>query len=174
MVPQRKVSSISVLVRSIAPTVTAASTCFSLAPNGKLTVFTSLDYARIVADGNRRGVRVLKEFLEYASHGAFTPGRQSGEEPDSDFERWFLSRLKSASYEAHPQVGVAKYRIDIGVIHPDKPGSYILGVECDGATYHSSKSARDRDRLRQDVLEGLNWGFTGCGRPIGTAIPNAN
>jgi very-short-patch-repair endonuclease len=74
-----------------------------------------------------------------------------------DFERWFLARLKSASYEAHPQVGVAKYRIDIGVVHPDKPGSYILGVECDGATYHSSKSARDRDRLRQDVLEGLNW-----------------
>lgn len=123
----------------------------------KLTVFTSLDHARIVADGSRRGVRVLKEFLEYASRGSFTPGRRSGEEPDSDFERWFLSRLNSANYEAHPQVGVAKYRIDIGVVHPDKPGSYILGVECDGATYHSSKSARDRDRLRQDVLEGLNW-----------------
>jgi very-short-patch-repair endonuclease len=123
----------------------------------KLTVFTSLDHARIVADGNRRGVRVLKEFLEYASRGAFTPGRQTEEEPDSDFERWFLSRLKSASYQAHPQVGVAKYRIDIGVVHPDKPGSYILGVECDGATYHSSKSARDRDRLRQAVLEDLNW-----------------
>jgi hypothetical protein len=123
----------------------------------KLMVFTSLDYARIVADNNRRGVRVLKEFLEYASRGAFTPGRQSGEEPDSDFERWFLSRLKCANYEAHPQVGVARYRIDIGVVHPDKPGSYVLGVECDGATYHSSKSARDRDRLRQDVLESLNW-----------------
>jgi very-short-patch-repair endonuclease len=123
----------------------------------KLTVFTSLDHARIVADGNRRGVRVLKEFLEYASRGAFTPGRQTGEEPDSDFERWFLSRLRSANYEAHPQVGVAKYRIDIGVVHPDKPGSYILGVECDGATYHSAKSARDRDRLRQAVLEDLNW-----------------
>lgn len=123
----------------------------------KLTVFTSLDHARIVADGSRRGVRVLKEFLEYASRGSFTPGRRSGEEPGSDFERWFLSRLNSASYEAHPQVGVAKYRIDIGVVHPDQPGTYILGVECDGATYHSSKSARDRDRLRQDVLEGLNW-----------------
>jgi very-short-patch-repair endonuclease len=123
----------------------------------KLTVFTSLDYAQIVADGNRRGVRVLKEFLEYASRGTITPGRQSGEEPESDFERWFLSRLKSASYDAHPQVGVAKYRIDIGVVHPDKPGSYILGIECDGATYHSSKCARDRDRLRQDVLEKLNW-----------------
>lgn len=123
----------------------------------KLTVFTSLDHAQIVADGNRRGVRVLKEFLEYATHGTITPGRATGGEPESDFERWFLSRLKSAGYDAHPQVGVAKYRIDIGVVHPDKEGSYVLGVECDGATYHSSKSARDRDRLRQDVLEGLNW-----------------
>lgn len=75
---------------------------------GRNTVFTSLDHARIVADGNRRGVRVLKEFLEYASRGSFTPGRQTGEEPDSDFERWFISRLKSANYEARPQVGVAK------------------------------------------------------------------
>src|SRR3984957_10355104 len=52
---------------------------------------------------------------------------------------------------------VAPYRIDIGVVHPDRPGSYIIGLECDGATYHSSKSARDRDRLRQSVLEELNW-----------------
>ena len=80
-----------------------------------------------------------------------------GQEPDSDFERWFLARLKAAGYEAHPQVGVAKYRIDIGIIHPDKPGNYIIGLECDGATYHSSKSARDRDRIRPHVLEELNW-----------------
>ena len=123
----------------------------------KLTVFTSLDHGQIVADGSSRGVRVLKEFLEYAAHGTITPGRSIGAPPDSDFERWFLSRLKAEGYDAHPQVGVAKYRIDIGVVHPDRQGSYILGVECDGATYHSSKAARDRDRLRQDVLEGLNW-----------------
>jgi hypothetical protein len=123
----------------------------------KLTVFTSLDHSAIVADGRSRGVRVLKEFLEYASSGTITPGRRTGAEPDSDFERWFISRLRAEGYDAHPQVGVAKYRIDIGVVHPEKPGNYILGVECDGATYHSSKSARDRDRLRQDVLEGLNW-----------------
>jgi predicted RNase H-like HicB family nuclease len=123
----------------------------------KLTVFTSLDIGQIVADGHSRGVRVLKEFLEYAQTGTISPGRRTGAEPDSDFERWFLSRLNAAGYDAHPQVGVAKYRIDIGIVHPDKPGNYILGLECDGATYHSSKSARDRDRLRQDVLEGLNW-----------------
>jgi very-short-patch-repair endonuclease len=64
---------------------------------------------------------------------------------------------RGARRKAHPQVGVAKYRIDIGIVHPDKPRSYILGLECDGATYHSSKAARDRDRLRQSVLEELNW-----------------
>lgn len=123
----------------------------------KLAVFTSLDHGQIVANGNSRGVRVLKEFLEYAASGTTTPGRSLGDPPDSDFERWFLSRLKVAGYDAHPHVGVAKYRIDIGVVHPDRPANYILGVECDGARYHSSKAARDRDRLRQDVLEGLNW-----------------
>ena len=92
----------------------------------KLTVFTSLDHAQIVAEGKQRGVRVLKEFLEYASRGTITPGRQTGAEPDSDFERWFLSRLKSAGYEAHPQVGVAKYRIDLGVVHPDKKAATSL------------------------------------------------
>jgi very-short-patch-repair endonuclease len=123
----------------------------------KLALFTSLDPSQILPDGKQRGVRVLKEFLEYAASGTIHHGRQTGQEPDSDFERWFLSRLKSAGYIAHPQVGVAQYRIDIGVVHPEKPGSYIIGLECDGATYHSSKSARDRDRLRQSVLEELNW-----------------
>src|SRR5690606_22192820 len=55
------------------------------------------------------------------------------------------------------QVGVAGFRIDLGIRHPDWPYGYILGVECDGAAYHSSKSSRDRDRLRQEVLEGLGW-----------------
>lgn len=59
--------------------------------------------------------------------------------------------------EVVPQVGVAGFRIDLGVRHPDWPYGYILGVECDGAAYHSSKSSRDRDRLRQEVLEGLGW-----------------
>ncbi|OSJ29693.1 hypothetical protein BSZ19_26165 [Bradyrhizobium japonicum] len=123
----------------------------------RLALFTSLDPSQILPEGKQRGVRVLKEFLEYAASGTIQHGRQTGQEPDSDFERWFLSRLKSAGYVAHPQVGVAQYRIDIGVVHPDRPGSYIIGLECDGATYHSSKSARDRDRLRQSVLEELNW-----------------
>jgi len=65
--------------------------------------------------------------------------------------------LRDLEFVAVPQVGQAGYRIDIGVRHPELPGRFVLGVECDGAAYHSSKVARDRDRLRQGVLEGLGW-----------------
>ena len=57
----------------------------------------------------------------------------------------------------HPQVGVAGYRIDLGVKHPQYPYGYLMGIECDGATYHSAKSARERDIIRQQILEGLGW-----------------
>lgn len=56
-----------------------------------------------------------------------------------------------------PQVGISKFRIDLGVVHPDWPGDFLCGVECDGATYHSAATARDRDRVRAAILEGLGW-----------------
>jgi hypothetical protein len=62
------------------------------------------------------------------------------------------TRLRSCS-----SVGCSGYKIDIGVIDPVNPGCYLLGVECDGTTYKSSNSARDRDRLREQVLKGLGW-----------------
>jgi very-short-patch-repair endonuclease len=65
--------------------------------------------------------------------------------------------LQAHGFEVHPQVGIAGYWIDLGVVHPQRPGTYVLGVECDGASYHSARSARDRDRLRQRVLEGYGW-----------------
>lgn len=54
-------------------------------------------------------------------------------------------------------MGTAGYFIDVGVKDPGKPGRYLMGIECDGAMYHSAKSVRDRDRLRQQILEGLGW-----------------
>lgn len=80
-------------------------------------------------------------------------------EPDSDFEVFVMDQIRAMGYEPVPQVGVAGYFIDIGVKHPSWPFGFVLGVECDGASYHSAKSARDRDRLRQEVLEGLGWRF---------------
>lgn len=57
------------------------------------------------------------------------------------------------------QFGCSGYWIDYGAQHPVRPGQMVLAIECDGASYHSSATARDRDRLRQEHLERLGWIF---------------
>jgi very-short-patch-repair endonuclease len=84
-------------------------------------------------------------------------GEETHHDLDSDFEMFVKEKLESIGCEVHPQVGVAGYRVDLGVKHPKYPYGYLAGIECDGATYHSSKSARERDVIRQQVLEGLGW-----------------
>ncbi|WP_048910293.1 DUF3320 domain-containing protein [Streptomyces sp. NRRL WC-3744] len=111
-------------------------------------------------DSPNESVQYLKRYLEYAESGPSVLARdvvQSDAEPDSPFEESVLAVLRGWGYRVQPQVGVAGYRIDIGVRHPEWPGAYALGIECDGAMYHSSKAARDRDRLREQVLNGLGW-----------------
>jgi transcription elongation GreA/GreB family factor len=82
---------------------------------------------------------------------------ETGREPDSDFERCVIDVLKASGYAVTPQLGVAGYRIDIAVEHPDHRGTYLAAIECDGATYHSAQSVRDRDRIRQEILESMGW-----------------
>ena len=103
------------------------------------------------------GVRALRAYLCYALTGRLEEAPQMGREPDSDFEIWVKEQLLLAGYQVDHQVGVSGFYLDLAVRHPDYPGIYLMGIECDGATYHSSRSARDRDRLRQEVLETLGW-----------------
>jgi len=106
---------------------------------------------------NARGVIALKNFLAYARTGILQQPYSTGKEPDTPFEEAVIKALAQNSIEVEPQVGTAGFFIDIAVKDRENPGRYIMGIECDGATYHSSRSARDRDRLRQEVLEGLGW-----------------
>jgi very-short-patch-repair endonuclease len=120
-------------------------------------VFTSMRTDDIRPDEkSQRGVHILKAYLEYAETGRLDIGFASGREPDSEFEEFVRDRLREKGFEVIPQVGVAGYFIDLAVKHPNRSG-FVLGIECDGAGYHSSRSARDRDRLRQQVLERLQW-----------------
>ena len=104
-----------------------------------------------------RGVEALKAFLHYAETGVLDVPAPTGREADSPFESAVAAALRNRGYDIEHQVGSAGFYIDLAVVDPKRPGRYLLGIECDGASYHSARSARDRDRLRQQVLEGLDW-----------------
>jgi REase_MTES_1575/Protein of unknown function (DUF4011)/AAA domain len=101
----------------------------------------------------------LRRYLDFAERGvvALTPITIGEGQPESPFESAVLDVVRGWGYLVEPQVGHAGYRIDMAIRHPEKRGTWLLGIECDGAAYHSSRTARDRDRLRQEVLEGLGW-----------------
>jgi len=130
---------------------------FTRAKN-RTVVFSSLDPDRIQTTPNSPwGLRALKQYLIFARTGILQQADESLDQPTTDFERSVGTVLKEKGYDVVPQVGVAGFFIDLGVKHPAKPGAFLLGVECDGASYHSGRSARDRDRLRQEILVNLGW-----------------
>jgi len=105
-------------------------------------------------------VRHLKAFLDYAERGAVAlPTQDIGSVGgfDSPFEEAVAAQLERRGWTIVPQVGISGFRIDLGIRHPDLAGAYLAGVECDGATYHRSATARDRDKIREQVLKGLGW-----------------
>jgi len=81
----------------------------------------------------------------------------TGKDFDSPFEEEVSRAVQQLGHEVEPQVGIAGFFVDLAIVDPEVPGRYLLGIECDGAAYHSARSARDRDRLRQQVLEDHGW-----------------
>jgi len=128
----------------------------------KLTVVSSfshldIDLAR-VRPGS--GVELLRNYLQYAaSNGRLLGDAELTREPLNAFEAEVFDSLSTAGLRLIPQMGASHFRIDMVAEHPSTPGRYVLAIECDGATYHSSYTARDRDRLRQQQLENLGWRF---------------
>ena len=121
-------------------------------------VFTNLNGDHIdLSRTNARGVAALRRYLKYAETGQLDIPILTGREADSPFEIEVADSLRRLGFQIDHQIGSAGYFIDLGIKDPERPGRYLLGIECDGATYHSAQSARDRDRLRQQVLEGLGW-----------------
>jgi len=102
---------------------------------------------------------MLHWYLDYAERGvdALELSGQTGAYFESPLERDVAQAIREMGYDVVPQVGCSGFRIDLGVIDPAQPGCFLLGVECDGASYHHSYVARDKDRLRQEILERLGW-----------------
>lgn len=126
----------------------------------RVEVVSSITAADMRHDAPGEGARHLRRYLDFAERGidALTiEVAELGGDTESPFEEEVLRVVRSWGYDVVPQLGSAGYRIDLAVRHPERPGRFMLGIECDGAMYHSSRVARDRDRLRQEVLENLGW-----------------
>ncbi len=127
----------------------------------EMRVFSSLKWEDISLTRTKaRGVHDLRKFLEFASHGARALSslhEGSVGAAESPFESQVAQALQGLGWEVRTQIGVSSFRVDLGVVDPEQPGRFLAGIECDGATYHRAATARDRDRLREQVLRGLGW-----------------
>lgn len=125
----------------------------------RMKVFSSMrgDEINSAATASR-GANLLREFLIFAERGRLESLSTSlAADTESLFEQDILRELTNRGFKVVPQVGAAGYRIDLGVLDDAVPGRFLCGIECDGVAYHSSEAARDRDRLRQQVLEARGW-----------------
>lgn len=125
----------------------------------RMRVFSSMRGDEISAAATTSvGARLLREFLIYAERGRLERTiANAAADTESPFEAAVLEELTLRGLTVVPQVGVTGYRIDLGVLDDAAPGRFLCGIECDGVAYHSSETARDRDRLRQQVLEARGW-----------------
>lgn len=127
----------------------------------RLTLVSSFDHHDMdPARSSKRGVELLRLYLQYAASNGSNLG-DTGHTgiPLNDFEADVFDTLAAKGIALLPQWGASSYRIDMIAQHPQRPGRFVLAIECDGATYHSAPTARDRDRLRQQHLEALGWRF---------------
>lgn len=132
----------------------------------KMHIVSSIKGSDIrVDDTSNENRHILRDFLDYAELGrevlvGYDTNIVDRElHFDSDFEENVYDFLVREGYTVHTQVGDSGYKIDLAIVHPNSSGRYLLAIECDGRAYHSSKTARDRDRLRQEILEGKGWKF---------------
>lgn len=124
----------------------------------EIYLYTSIQPNQILVEDAPQGRIIFKNYIEYAKTGKLETGDTTeGKEPMSEFEVFVKNGLENYGYEVIPQVGVSGFFIDLGIKHKKYPDGFILGVECDGRAYHSSRSQRDNDILRQSVLEDMGW-----------------
>jgi hypothetical protein len=125
----------------------------------EMKVFSSLQPEQIVENGFvPRGVTDLKAFLKYARDGRETlQVESSGSASEDLFAEMIADELRARGNEVHTHVGTSSFRVDVGVVDPDRPGNYLYGIILDGPGYASAESARDREIIRPQVLEGLGW-----------------
>lgn len=121
-------------------------------------VFTNITSEDIkISDTTKFGIRALKSFLYFAQHGKFDMEKEIPLPVKRPFEDLVADQLIKSGYTIRKQVGSEGFYLDLAVVDTENPGRYLMGIECDGEAYATARSARDRDRLRKQVLETIGW-----------------
>ena len=141
----------------------------------EMVIISSIDPTDIKNTSKHDGPKRLRQFLAYAKMtnslnkegqktvlSEINPDMERVRESnkldfDSDFEIQVYKKLQERGYKVETQIGFSGYKIDLAIVDPNNENKYILGIECDGATFHSSKSVKERDVMRQKFLEGKGW-----------------
>ncbi len=124
----------------------------------KCVVFSNFSADKLeLTVSSSRGIVALKTFLKYAETRRLDVSQPLTNDTDSPFEDSVYEYLSAQGFEVRKQIGCAGFRVDLAIVDPRNPGRYCLGIECDGAKYHSAATARERDRLREGVLRDLGW-----------------
>jgi len=124
----------------------------------RCVVFSNFTAQDLVLDTtNAKGLFALKAFLEFAQTRRLAIHESIEDEETSAFEDAVAYVLEQHGYVVRRRVGCAGFRVDLAIVDPAEPGRYLLGIECDGPKYYETQVARDRDRLRQQMLEQLGW-----------------
>jgi len=141
----------------------------------EMAVVSSIEPADIKPTSRHDGPKRLRQFLEYARMtdslneegqkavlSELNPDMERTRESkrvefDSEFEIQVYKRLQARGHRVETQVGFSGYKIDLAIVHPHDGNRYLLGIECDGATFHAAKSVKERDVMRQRFLEGKGW-----------------
>lgn len=127
----------------------------------RVTLVTSFGSGDLDPDRlNSEGMKLLRSYVLFAESGGANLGDRALSLPAlNPFEVDVRDTLAAHGLRMVAQHGASGYRIDFAVQHPDEPGRFVMAIECDGASFHSAQTARDRDRLRQEQLERIGWRF---------------
>ena len=127
----------------------------------EMKVFSSLKAEDIdLYRSNAKGVKYLKSFLEYAERGNVSLMHMEygvKKKAKDAFVESVAKALQAKGYAVNTNIGSSEYRVDIGIIDPDNPDRYLLGLLCDGYNYVASHTAHDRDVTTPAVLSLLGW-----------------
>lgn len=125
----------------------------------KVYLVTSITSSDIENKHNKISLQFLKYYLDFARNCTkqIAVETLNHDEFDSKFEEQVCNAMRKMGYRVHTQIGCSGYKVDLGIVNPNNDNHYILGIECDGDRYHTGAGIRERDRLRQEILESKGW-----------------